>query len=72
MKRISTWKLWILLGLFAAWSPAAICEESIGAAPSASFKNPAAQYRPLQIVHGLDGLVAPKFAKHPLDKKIMD
>ncbi len=35
------------------------------------FQNPGKEYRPLQIIHGFDGLIAPKYKK-ALDKNLMD
>lgn len=37
----------------------------------ALFQNPGKEYRPLQIIHGFDGLIAPKYRK-ALDKNLMD
>lgn len=60
--------LWgIFLGLSAGWSSAAIGEESLGSVVPSSFANPPAMFRPLQIVHGLDGLAASQYPNRPFD-----
>ena len=35
------------------------------------FKNPTGQYRPLQIIHGFDGIIAAKYPGHPLAKEFL-